>query len=103
MRLGAHTRHVGQAEVHALDIFAGGHIGLVFGDARDVEKPLLTQLVLRVQKPFLPLRVRGAYGPVERRKEDDTQPVLRFEHGLSCRLVRLRALPALTGGSPYGP
>ena len=65
--------------MYPLDIFIGGYAGFVLGNARKVEQPFLTELILRIQQAFFAFRVRRADRPVERREEDDAKG--SFVHG----------------------
>ena len=79
VRCGAHAPDVRQAEVYPLDIFIGSYAGFVLGNARKVEQPFLTELILRIQQALFAFRMRRADRPVERREEDDAKG--SFVHG----------------------
>jgi hypothetical protein len=81
VRAGGHGADLGKAEMDALHILDGGHVGLVLGDTLDVEEPFLAQLVLGVEQPLLPLGVGGRDGPVKGGEKDDAERFVCLEHG----------------------
>jgi len=80
--LGHLALHVGNAEVCPGYILLFSRAGLVLLYAGKVHQPLLEYLVTGVEQPLLPLRVGGAYGPVECREE--YQPGLSVAGHLSA-------------------
>ena len=63
---------VGHADMDAVDVRHCGQARLELDDPVGIQKALFDHLVLRVEQPLLPLRVRGRNRPVEGGEEDQS-------------------------------
>ena len=78
MGLGGLALHIGDAEVDPGYVLSVCQAGLVLLDLGQVHQPLLEDLVPGVEKPLLPLRMGGGYGPVEGGEEYQPRLALLF-------------------------
>ena len=79
MRFRDDAEGIGDADMRPVDVLGGCQSRFVLADVLKIEESLLEDLILGIEKTFLPFRVVRRDGPVEGREKDQTGAFLRFQ------------------------